>query len=122
MHFSIDPTRCLVTTVGEGRVTFADVDAHQKGLLAHPDFDPSYDQIVDFTCVTDMAISADEIRTLAARPVFHAKSRRVGIAPHDLPFGLMRMFEMYWQDSTGGDATRIVRSLDEALVWLHQQS
>jgi hypothetical protein len=68
-----------------------------------------------------MDLTVDEIRTLAARRVFAASSRRVGIAPHDLPFGVLRMFEMYWQASEGGEATRIVRSRDEALIWLHQR-
>jgi hypothetical protein len=119
LHYTIDRERRLVISVAHGRLTFAEVDAHQQGLLADPAFDPTFDQIGDLTRVTDLALKPDEVRIAATRNVFSPGSRRVGIAPDDLPYAMMRMFETYREIfSGGGEITKIFRTRDEALAWL----
>jgi hypothetical protein len=121
LSFTIDRENRLVTTLGEGRVTFADAEAHQKGLLSHPDFDPTFDQLADLTRVTEFAVKTNEIEALAVRKIFAPGSRRVGIAPDDVQFGLLRMFEIYRDVFSGGEMTKVVRTREEALLWLHRQ-
>lgn len=119
MHYIIDRQRRLVITVGEGLVTFADVDGHQNNLIADPEFDPTFDQIGDLSWVTDFALSPDEVRIAAARSVFSPESRRVGIAPDDLPYAMLRMFETYRRIFGGGENTQVFRAREEALAWFH---
>jgi hypothetical protein len=119
MHYIIDRQRRLVITVGEGLVTFADVDGHQNNLIADPEFDPTFDQIGDLSRVTEFALSPDEVRIVAARHVFAPGSRRVGIAPGDLPFAMLRMFETYREIFGSGEITQVFRTREEALAWFH---
>jgi hypothetical protein len=119
LDFVIDRERRLVISVGYGRLTFADAEKHQQDLLAEPAFDPSFDQIVDCTRVTEFALSPEEVRIVAARSVFSHGSRRVGIAPDDLQFAMMRMFETYREIFGGGEVTQVVRTREEAMEWYH---
>jgi hypothetical protein len=116
-EYIIDRDRRLVISVAYGRLTFADAQQHQQDLAADPMFVNSFDQIVDCTRVTEFAISPDEVRILAVRSVFAHGSRRVGIAPDDLQFAMMRMFETYRQIFGGGEVTQVVRTREAAMEW-----
>lgn len=41
---------------------FGGYNAHQDRILADPDFDPSYSQLLDFTHVTKIELSPEDIR------------------------------------------------------------
>jgi hypothetical protein len=114
---SIDKQRRLVLTKAEGCVTFDDVRRHQDRLLADPEFDASFDQLIDATSVTKFDISADEIRTLAHRHVFSLKSRRAFVATKPAIFGVGQMMKIYHQD-IGHTEAEVFYSMDEALKWL----
>jgi hypothetical protein len=122
MRFTIDPKRRLVTSIVEGTLTYQDAVAHQDGLRAHPDFDPNFDQLADFTACTDFSLNTGQMQTLAARSVFSPKSRRVGVAPQPLAVGLLRMFENYRRIYGGEEAMHIVPTRAEALLWLYGSS
>lgn len=74
--YKIDKDRRLVLTTGSGVYTLADAVSHMDKLTKDPDFDPRFSQIVDFTQVTRIELSADEIRRLAQRTIFSGSSRR----------------------------------------------
>lgn len=61
--YKIDRERRLVLTTGSGVLTLADAVSHMDKLSKDPDFDPRFSQIVDFTQVTRIELSADEIRS-----------------------------------------------------------
>ena len=63
---SIDTERKLTITTGEGGVTDADFIEARRQLLAHPDFDPSFDRIWDFRRVTESQVTGDVIVRLVA--------------------------------------------------------
>lgn len=117
LEYAIDRERRLVITVAHGRLTLAEVERHQQELLADPAFERSFDQIGDFTRVTDFALTPAEVRIAASRCVFGPGSRRVGIAPDDLPYAMMRMFETYREIFGSGEITQVFRSREEALAW-----
>ena len=114
---SIDKRRRLVLTHAEGCVTFDDARGHQDRLLADPEFDASFDQLIDATGVTKLDLSADEVRTLAQRHVFSLRSRRALVATKPDVFGVGRMMEIY-QEDIGYTETEVFYSMDEALKWL----
>ena len=60
VRYSIDTERRLILTSAKGWVTFDDVRAHQDRLLADPDFDRSFDQLIDATATTRFDISPDQ--------------------------------------------------------------
>ena len=98
---------------------FDDVRGHQDRLLADPDFDPSFDQLIDGTAATKFEISADEARTLAKRRILSPKSRRAFVATEPHIFGLGRMMEIYREGLEYADF-EVFYSMDEALNWLER--
>jgi hypothetical protein len=86
-------------------------------LMKDPDFDPSYSQIADFTQVTKIELTAQDVHELAQRSVFSPQSRRALIVPNDVAYGLGRMFEML-RENQGEMGIRIFRNLEEALDWV----
>lgn len=119
--YKIDKERRLVMSSASGVFTLADAVSHMERLAKDPDFDASFSQIADFTQVTRVELSSDEIRRLAQRGIFSADSRRAFIAPNEVTFGIGRMFETL-RSFEGERGIRIVRSLEEALDWVFPKS
>jgi len=100
-----------------GVLTFGDVLDHMDRLSRHPDFRPTYDQIIDFRQATEMALSDEEIRDLARRNIFGAGSRRAFLVNPGLQYGLARVFETY-REMAGEHGIRIFTDDNEALSWV----
>ena len=99
---------------------FDAVKGHQDRLLADPDFDANFDQLIDMTSVTTIDISGDEARILAHRRIVSPKSRRAFVATKPDIFGLGRMMEIYHED-VGHAEVEVFYSMDEALKWLGRE-
>jgi len=57
-------------------------------LFGDPDFDPSYAQLMDFTQIMQIDLSAEDIRQMAQRKVFFpffSESRRAILVPTNSP-------------------------------------
>ena len=115
--YKIDKERKLVMSTYSGVLTIADALGHQQSLPKDPDFDPSFSQLFDVTHVTDVQLTAEDVRTLARTSVFSPDSRRAILVDSDLKFGLARMFEVL-RDTMGEKGIRVFRDLDDALDWI----
>jgi hypothetical protein len=115
--YSIDKRRRLITTTAEGCVMFDDISDHQNRLLADPNFDLSFDQLIDTTPATKFDLSAEEAKILAARPVVSPDSRRALVAAKPHIYGLGRMMQVYHLE-LGYSEVQVFHSLGEALSWL----
>jgi hypothetical protein len=115
--FKIYKERRLVMSTFSGVVTMADALAHRQNLQKHPDFDPSFSQLVDFSNVTKIELSREDIERLAQDTIFSLNSRRAALATCDLAYELARMFEML-RKSKGEEGLRVFRHLDEAVDWV----
>jgi hypothetical protein len=74
--YSIDKPQRLIITVAEGYVTFNDIREHQDRLLADPNFDRRYDQLINTIPALQFDLSPEEARILAERRIVSADSRR----------------------------------------------
>ena len=74
--YKIAKDRRLVLSTASGVFTLADALAHQEQILADPDFNPQFSQLMDFTHVTKIDLSAEDICKLAERDIFHPTSSR----------------------------------------------
>lgn len=119
--YKIDKERRLVLSTASGVFTLADAVEHMEKLSADPDFDPGFSQISDFTHVTRIDLSGEEIRCLAQRTIFSANSRRAFITPNETMFGIARMFEIL-RGLEGEKGIRIFRTLEQALDWVFPKS
>jgi hypothetical protein len=119
VRYSIDKRRRLILTTAEGRVMFDDIRGHQDRLLADPDFDPNFDQLIDATAAKQFGISVDEARILAERRIVCPESRRAFVATEPHIFGLGRMMEIYHERLEYADV-QVFYFMDEALKWLER--
>ena len=115
--YVIDKERKLVITTAWGDCTADDVLEFRKQVLKDRDFDPSFSQLADFTGVTKVDVSPDEVRMLATKSPFSTQSRRALVADNQVIFGLSKMFGIL-RNLRGEKLIRVFRTRSEALDWL----
>jgi hypothetical protein len=115
--YKIDKEHRIVLSTGSGIFDLADALTHQDQILADPDFDPRYSQLLDFAHVTKLDLSTTDVRKLAERAVFWPTSSRAILVATDLGQGLARLFKML-REGAGEKGIRIFRDLDDALEWI----
>jgi hypothetical protein len=115
--YKIDKGQRLVLTTASDVFSFADALEHKDKLLKDPDFDPDYSQIINFSQITRIDITAEEINAFAQFNIFSPQSRRAIIAPGDVAYGMSRMFSVL-REQYGEKGIRVFRTLDEALEWV----
>jgi len=118
LSFAVDKQRRLVISTASGTVTYSEIAAHQVGLKNHPDFDPSFNQLIDGTGVAKVAVTVEGIRTVARQRIFGADSRQAIATSSDFAYGMARMFELYREASGSGRPMRVFNSLEAAREWL----
>ncbi len=106
----------LVVSTAEGLVTNADFVEHQSQLARDRVFDPSFDHLFDLRSVEGMKVSSSQIRRTAEARLFSEASKRAVVAPQDVVFGSVRMYQAY-RDATPGQI-RLFRDYSDALEWL----
>ena len=100
-QFTVDPSQKLVYVTFDDQTTVAEFLGYPSRVRSHPDFDPSFSEIIDCSRVTGNNFSVDAIRELArCESVFSPTSMHVIIAPKDHVYGLARMGQVY------GDQTK----------------
>jgi hypothetical protein len=115
--YKIVKERRLVLSTASGVLALEDALAHQDQILADPDFDPHYSQLLDFTHITKIELSRADVHKLAERAVFWPTSCRAILVTTDLGNGLARLFKLL-RENAGEKGIRIFRSLDDALEWI----
>jgi len=118
LSFVIDKQRRRVTSTASGVLSYSDIARHQERLRNDPDFDPNFDQLFDGTGVTNIALTVDEIRTVARQHIFTAGSSQAFATNSDFAYGMARMFEIYREASGAGRLVRVFDKLEEAQEWL----
>ncbi len=111
----IDEARLVVTQVS-GVLRLPDLEENQASLLADPDFDPSFDHLFDLRGAEALNFPSEDVEQATRFRAFSETSRRAVVAPHDLSFGLARMYQSHRIDLSHG--IRVFREVDGALEWL----
>ncbi len=117
VSYRIDKSLGVVFTKQEGVVTFEEISDHQQALLQDPEFDPSLDQLIDGTKITDTDISGTEFKQIASTQVFGEGSRRAFVA-----LGQPAIYQMYRMGKIlrdlEPDEIQVFRDIEEARKWL----
>jgi hypothetical protein len=117
VHYNIHKEHRLVVTVGEGWVTFREIQDHQDQLLTDPAFDPSFNQLIDVTAATDLDLTVAEMKEITRRRIVSSGSRRAFVASsiHILTIGhLMQTYHEAHHEVE----VHIFLDRGEALTWL----
>ena len=122
VQYVIDKRHGLVITSAWDLVAFSEYRAHQEQLMADPDFDSTFNHLLDSTMVTAINLSISEIKTITSRSVFSSTSKRAIIAPNPAYFGVARMAEAYHSMTKSPSQVRVFHDLSSALKWLDLES
>ena len=114
----IDVQQRLVFTQMTGVVTPADIEAEMQAVKSDPNFDPSFNHLIDgFDSKPAPDFPTDKIRELGSHTIFDKNVRRALVVSGDLAFGLARMFGTY-REIHGELNLQVFRSREAALHWL----
>lgn len=108
----------LVWTTGSGSLTAEDIEQHNARLRADPDFDPAFDNLVDFHTVERVDISTGAVVNFAHEVLFAPEARRAIVARSALLIGLARMYGVYEEIAIGSSRTHLFPDVPSALEWL----
>jgi hypothetical protein len=96
----IDPHRKVVYSTFYGEVTDAEVLGHGKAIGSDPDFNPEFSEIVDFSSVTNAAISESTLAALAANPsLFNSTVVHIVVAPSEPLFQMVSKYKDFAHSS-----------------------
>lgn len=117
-RYLIDENRTLVTCTGWDIVTFDEADELQNQLKGDPRFNPDFFQLIDGTQISSLEINAGELKLLASRRLFSARSRRAVVMSRPAAYGMARMFQTYSELAGAPEAIAIFKEMSAALDWL----
>ena len=103
----------------QGRIAAADIE---KTIVAFYDKVPTLNVVWDFSEADLSKVTIGEIEQLAKTVNAVAHSRTTGksaiISPHDISFGLSRVYQAFADAGEAKSITKVFRDEQEALDWL----
>jgi hypothetical protein len=115
---TIDKERRLVIGSAWGAITLADVKGYQDKLLADPEFNPEFDQLMDGTGITDWLLTIEEAEAATRRRFFSPASKRAYIRPVPASAPLARILNAYCEMTKDASHIRVFDDIPSALQWL----
>lgn len=113
----VDAKNRIIYSSFEGKLNDSDLLAHREVLKDHPDFDAEFSEILDFSNVTELRVTVGFINSLAkSSSLYSPQSKHAVVAPHDITFGVARLYQMLTQDTRPNLA--VVRSMAEARMFV----
>ena len=113
----VDAKDRIIYSSFEGKLNDSDLLAHREVLKDHPDFDPEFSEVLDFSNVTELRVTVAFINSLAkSSSLYSPESKHAVVAPHDMTFGVARLYQMLAQDRRPNLA--VVRSMAEARMFI----
>jgi len=120
VRLTIDVPQRLVVSTFTGESDDAELMSHISSIRSHPDFDPNFSEIVDFSGVTAGKISTSAVEELSRRAsIFSPTSMHLIVAPQDFMFGLARMSQVFAEKTKPN--VMVVRTVEEARKFLKRE-
>lgn len=117
LHLTVEVDQRVIVCTFAGGIDDADVLSIRSLIAAHPDFDPSFSEILNFSGVTTANLSTAAIEIVSRRAsAFDRYSMHIIVAPQDFIFGLGRMTQVFAENTRPN--TAVVRTMEEARALL----
>lgn len=117
----IDQQRRIVYSAFHGKITDAEVAGHRSSIASDPDFNPTFNEVVDFTAVTDVNLSESTLAAMAETPsLFHDSVVHIVVAPADILFQIASKYKAFARISRPN--LFVVRTRDEAYQLLSDRA
>jgi hypothetical protein len=118
LKYKIDGKLAIVIAQAIGALTMEDVTQYRKRLQADGDFNRDFSQLMDLSGVIKVELTAEQIRAIAASPLFSSRSRHAYVVKTPAMFGLVRMYGTYTEIASGRANTQVFYGRDQAMAWL----
>ena len=122
VNYKIDPRRNLIRTVCTGDVNPKEVYDHFRDLASDPNRPGRLNVLLDLTQMTSIP-ETDQVRGASYELTRHLPELRFNavaiVAGGDVLFGMMRMFQVFAEDSF--EITRAFHTVAEAEAWLSER-
>ena len=115
--YQIDKSLQLVLTTAYGVITEEDTLAHQRTLLQDPEFEPTFNQLVDMRRATEIVVSASAVLRLYVTELFAEGTRRAIVFSEQESTPGTAEFSQIVRDFGRSDI-RVFNDLEEARGWL----
>ena len=93
--YTIDPHRRLLAVRFWGRVTRDDAVDLRRRVSNDPEFDRTFCDLIDFSDVTAIELSAEDLQHFGGAPLTAQGVRYAMVAATPLAYGIARMFRAY---------------------------
>ncbi len=126
LHLHLEPGVSFIVTRYIGVIEDEQLMAYYRDIYRRPDLEQFHTELVDLSEADMGRVSVEGLSDLAAfidLELSHSDdvSTRTAIyAPHDLPFGVARMYEAW--SSSSPEEVRVFRGRDEAIRWLNESA
>ena len=115
----IDRQRRIVSSTFFGDVTGEELLRHRDRILADPDFDPQFAEVVDFSAIKAMTVPPDALAKLAStESLFSKDALHVVVTPADLPLAMALQYREQVRKTRPN--FHVVRTIAEARELLHE--
>ena len=119
VNYKIDPHRNLIRTVCSGDVNPKEVNDHFRDLASNPNRPDRLNVLLDLTQMTSIP-DTDQVREASSELTRDHPELRFNacaiVAGGDVLFGMMRMFQVFAEDSF--EITQAFHTVAEAEAWL----
>lgn len=121
VEVTVDAATGVITVVARGEITLEDLRASFLDTLAHPDFQPGMDVLLDLTEGGAGGLRPADLREHLNAIDRHRAQRGVNyrvavVAPRDVDFGVFRMYGSLADEQAF--AVMVFRTRAEAEAWL----
>ena len=117
VHVTIDVNQKVVVSTYYGEINDDDLFHVVSLIRSHPDFDPSFSDLMDLSGVTAGTFSTSALYQKSQQEsIFDLESMHVMIAPQPHIFGLARMTQVFAAKKKPN--TAVVQTIDEARKFL----
>lgn len=113
-----DRKKRRIVSTAYGVLTKDDLLSHRERLRHDPDFDPTFDQLFDFSGVAEVQVAPQTVRNLASGNPFTRTARRAFVANQPLVHSVVRMFIA--QMNLPAERVGIFETTAEAISWLER--
>jgi hypothetical protein len=116
-EYAVDPERRVVRVRMWGGLTKAEILAVAQEMIEDPRISPGFLQLIDLREASSAAISAEQLRQIAATKL-DPVSRRAFVTPDALTYGFARMFESFRVVNQAPEQIAVFENLQAAEAWL----
>lgn len=106
----------VVHTIIDGETDSSNLSAYSDQLKKDPDFDSSFDHLIEFARIDPSSRGAVPAQVLAHLVPPVTRVQLAIVAPEDLEFGIARQFQAIYE--LPDDVYAVFRDRKEALDWL----